>query len=65
MTAIRSKKEVLWVFKSLILCYCPSDRNLREKWRERGVEMDLTRLRVNGKRKDWSWDILKIIVLKE
>ncbi len=53
------------MFKSLILCYCPSDLNLREKWRERGVEMDLTRLRVNRKRKDWSWDILKIIVLKE
>lgn len=28
------------MFKSLILCYCPSDLNLREKRRERGVKMD-------------------------
>lgn len=53
------------MFKSLILCYCPSDLNLREKRRERGVKMDFTRLRANGERKDCSWDILKIIALKE
>lgn len=26
------------MFKSLVLCYCPSDLNLREKRRERGQD---------------------------